>query len=104
MGLHGRNLFRWFSISVILLLFTLSGCATSLCRSQMLGCPKYLYPATVTNYYFVDMFTKKDVDPHWIPLVTIVYFLSLVDLPFSLTSDSIFLPYDLYVMSKDKRN
>ncbi|MDX1680920.1 MAG: YceK/YidQ family lipoprotein [Akkermansiaceae bacterium] len=94
-------LFRCLSLFALCLL--LGGCATSFVRSDINSSSTELYPATRFNAEAIvetgmkgePLFVMEDPDyrePTSTRVLTTV--VSLIDLPFSLVTDTLFLPWD----------
>jgi len=90
------------NILIAVLLVNLSGCATSETRfddydSQLTG----IYPATVMNGAFIATCFTEDGVPFMTGsingfLIFPILLGNTIDLPISITSDTLFLPWDIY--------
>ncbi|MCK5845657.1 MAG: YceK/YidQ family lipoprotein [Victivallales bacterium] len=90
-----------------------TGCAT-ICRNDIQGeGVRTVYPASITDIYLFSMsFQKYDflITSHNDPLAlriterAIVIPISIIDLPISLITDTILLPYDIWRIQTEKHS
>jgi uncharacterized protein YceK len=85
---------------IVMLVPFLSGCGTFMARIQwreMAGMPRY-YPATAFSGYCVAMpfLSAERSSKSWQEL-TLISVIGVVDLPISLMTDTIALPYDAFI-------
>lgn len=93
-------------IIALLIFSAFYGCATISYRSD--DCrrpPDYLYPATRTDfdiYYYIICHGGCRLANA--PIMVILAVPLIIDLPFSITTDTLLLPYDLHSKAKSKNN
>ncbi|MHA1574727.1 MAG: YceK/YidQ family lipoprotein [Alphaproteobacteria bacterium] len=84
---------------LILTLISMSGCATSMARSEEIG-QRGIYPATFINCGMICLFCisggpflMEEINNVWVSPIFILG--NTVDLPISIVSDTLFLPLDI---------
>lgn len=99
-------------LAALLAIFVLSGCGTIAARVRDTAPDVKVYPAATADavlFYlacctgFIHMEGKQSLGTT-VAFRTVVPILAIVDTPISLVTDTIFLPYDLYVWSSDSND
>jgi uncharacterized protein YceK len=91
-----------------LCLLALTGCSTLMVRDPGSDCerrnlPRMLYPATQGDFRSIRFIATETFSEH--PLSAIMWStVCIIDVPFSLISDTIFLPHDLVEIRREKHS
>ncbi|MHB8131659.1 MAG: YceK/YidQ family lipoprotein [Mobilitalea sp.] len=99
------------SLIIFLIVFFFTSCATTTTRilPNVKGFyqlnRQYYYPATNTDmmYMIGAPFIAYDGRPSMIPIAIALILGSLIDLPISLTTDTILLPVDIYIAHNQQK-
>lgn len=100
---------RYIPISMLLAVFILSGCAsmrnrfhtcnTKACCVSPIRMPHYVYPGTQSEMRNLAIPFWSSGDALYDGITCMFYPVFLVDLPLSFVADTLFLPYDIYMIT-----